>query len=209
MTDITLHVITPATTVAFLTLDEAKLLLGIALTDTTEDALVQMLIDNSSATIMRVCNRVFAKETLSESWRDLGGRRLFLTHWPVNAADITSVVANGTTLDPATDYELEELSGKVSNFNGWDEPVVVTYTGGYLLPDDAPLPLKQATLILVREEKINVMRSSMQGVRSISHKDSRVMFFDITKPPAQTGIHLGTGSPTVDALLTHYMRFWI
>src|SRR6516165_5639120 len=101
MADITVHITTPATNTSFLTLAEAKLLLGIASTDTSEDALVQMLIDNASEIVMRFCNRMFAQETLNESWRDLGNRRLFLTHWPIDPANITSVVANGTTIDPA------------------------------------------------------------------------------------------------------------
>ena len=48
--------------------------------------------------IARLCNRIFAKETLIETWRDLGDgvRRLYLTHWPVKEADIVGVSTNGT-----------------------------------------------------------------------------------------------------------------
>ena len=40
-----------------------------------------------------------------ETWRDLGSRRVYLTHWPVKEADIESVTTNGTD---RLDYELEE-----------------------------------------------------------------------------------------------------
>ena len=141
---------------------------------------------------------------------------MFLTHWPVVETDIEGVTIGGGTdpIDPAG-YELEEQSGKLSNYanGGWSSPpTTVTYTGGYVLPDDAPLPLKQACLLMVRDSKLAAARLSITGIRSLSHKDSRVQFFDYTKPPpasAGSGLARMTGDPSVDAILYHYTRLWV
>jgi hypothetical protein len=101
--------------------------------------------------------------------------------------------------------------GKLSNFAGWVEPAVVTYAGGFNLPDEAPLPLKQAAFLLVRQARLDGSREAIEGIRMIAHKESRVMFFDpnsTTKTAANIGT-LGTGILAVDELLYHYMRFWV
>ena len=112
------------------------------------------------------------------------------------------------------EYELEEASGKVSNISiggaqavGWNHPVTVHYTGGYKLPDEAPLELKHAVVMLIREEKIRMMQAQTAGIRQISHKEARVSFFD---PNAVLLRSVGMKSPTMQAvenLLTHFMRF--
>src|SRR5215471_3459904 len=206
MADRTIKVITPAANIGMVTLDEAKTLLGITLSTPESDEQLQFLIDINSATIMRYCNRIFAKEKVQESWRDIGGRRVFLSHWPVAEADIESVYSGDTLLDP-TGYELEEASGKVSNFNGWIEPVVITYTGGYELPAECPLPLKQATALLIREAKFMATLVTAAGMRSISHKEKRVQFFDTNK---MLGSSAGSVTPmhaAVNSLLVHYTRW--
>ena len=207
MADRNIQIITPATSIDFLTLAECKLLLGMSASDTSQDQVLQMMISENSALIATMCNRTFAEEVVTESWRDIGDRRLFMSHWPIKS--IASITAAGTTLDVSA-YEVENLSGKISIFNGnggsWSEPAIVNYTGGYVLPTEAPLALKQATAILVREEKIRMMQAQTAGIRSIVHKDSRVMYFD----PNAVLLKLGGTSPgmkAVENLLNHYIRF--
>jgi hypothetical protein len=208
MADRTLHIITPATDHDLLTLDEAKLMLGISLTDTSEDDQLALYITIASQTCARMCNRIFAKETLSESWRDIGDRRIFLSHWPVDAADVQSVESpSGTVLDPSA-YELEELSGKVSKYDGWSQPIVVTYSGGYDLPAEAPMPLKRAAGLIVWQQKLQGTVATIGGIRQLSHKDSRVVFHDPLKIlQAALG---AAGTPMQSALmvlLSHYIRY--
>jgi len=216
MADVTVNVIEPADgypaeAMSFLSLDEAKTLLGIESDDAAaNNDQLKMQIAISSAVIMRVCNRMFARQKVAESWRDLESRRVFLTHWPVKADDIESVASADRAL-ASEQYELEEISGKLSNFGGWVEPVRIIYSGGFNLPDEAPLPLKQATLLLVRQAKLEASREAIEGIRMIAHKESRVMFFDpnsINRTTANIG-PLGTGVLAVDQLLYHYMRFWV
>jgi hypothetical protein len=204
-----------ATTHDLLTLDECKTLLGMSLTDTTHDQQLTLQISIYSQTVARMCNRIFAKETGVEAWREDGGSgRLFLTHFPVKAADITEVTAAGTILDPSV-YTLEERSGKLANRGTadpvaipWPVPVYVTYTGGYNLPTEAPYPLKQATVVLIMEARMRMVQAQVAGIRQVSHREARVTFFD----PNAVLLRLGGKSPSmqaVESLLRQYTRFWV
>jgi hypothetical protein len=217
MADITVKVITLASSYDLATLDEMKIMLGIPATDTSEDQLVSMWIEQYSDVIATMCNRVFAKEKVEESWRgdtkpfDTDNGRVFLTHYPVADADIESITApDGTLID--TGYELENRSGKLQFFGpSWSEPIRITYTGGYDLPDDAPPALKQALAILVGAARVFHSRQLTSGIRSISHRESRVQFFDVNAAMAKMGGFgpLAQAAQTVNALLYKYMRFYV
>jgi len=198
-----------------LTLQECKLLIGMDPALTTYDATLALQISIYSQTVERLIPRILAKETGVESWREDGGSgRLFLTHFPVKAADIQEVKAGGTILDPSA-YTLEERSGKLSNRTSadaaaapWPLPVYVTYTGGYDLPTEAPLPLKQACAILIMEARMRMVTAQVAGIRQVSHREARVTFFD----PNAVLLRLGGKSPSmqaVEALLAQYTRFWV
>jgi hypothetical protein len=234
MADRTIAILTPATDTDLLTLDEAKQLMGQSIIDASDDAQLQLFIGINSVTVGTLCNRTFAREEVREEWRELGcqlswpgyyypdyipyysgsaGRsdahRLFLSHWPVASADIESVESpQGTVLDPST-YEIETNSGKLSCLTGaFIEPVVVTYWGGYSLPNGCPLPLKQACNLLNVQSKLLAQLGSIAGIRQLRHKQSTVGFHDPLKIiEAAMGGH---GSPTQMAvmnLLSKYMRF--
>lgn len=211
MADRTIVVLERATEFDLLTVDECKLLLGLDPNDHLQDVQLEMMISTNSALIAEVCNRTFAQEKVRESWREIGDGRLFLSHWPIKTdTDIESVTAGGgAPLDPGA-YELEPDSGKLSVYGapGWFEPAIVTYTGGYILPDEAPLPLKQATAILVREDRIRNQQAHTAGVRQIAHEGAHVSYFD----PA-TLLRATAGRPAgwaaAEMLLKQYTRFEI
>jgi hypothetical protein len=160
---------------------------------------------------MRMCNRIFAREQLREEWRELnGGYRIFPSHWPIKQADLESVESPaGIVLDPSN-YELEEGSGKIEIFSAvaWTEPVVVTYWGGYDLPADAPLPLKQAVAMLNVRSKLLASLGTIAGIRQLSHKEARIAFHD---PSKLIGIAFGAGAGGIDAaimnILSHYIHY--
>lgn len=232
MADRTIKILTKALSTDLLTLEEAKLWLGVNVADTSQDALLAMMITTFSEEIAERLNRhptvTLGKEEVLETWRETMNGRLFLSHWPVKGADVVSVTVGEAAAVPlrrqgvglletplATgEFELEEASGKVSNISvggaqavGWNHPVTVHYSGGYTLPDETPLPLKRAVVMLIREEKIRMIQAQTAGVRQISHKEARVSFFD---PNALLLRATGMKSPTMQAvenLLTHYMRF--
>jgi gp6-like head-tail connector protein len=213
MADITIKVITPADSYDLVTLEELKIMLGIS--TTTEDARLAVWITQYSDVIATMCNRVFAKETVAETWcgdlppYDTQRGRVFLTHYPVADADIESVTApDGTTIDPAN-YVLENRSGKLQFLSAWAEPIQITYTGGYDLPEETPPALKQALALLIGAARVMQAREMTAGIRSISHRESRVQFFDVNAAMAKMGgsSPLSMASQTVDALLYHYIRF--
>ena len=207
MADVTVNVITPATEFALMDLDELKVALGAPSGTPASDAQWEWLIDVNSATISEFCNRVFAKEKVEESWRDLVNRRVYLTHFPVKAADIESVTTNGFD---RLDYELEETTGKLSIFSDRQEPIVVTYTGGFDLPDEAPMPLKQALTLMAANWKAQLAMVQVTGVRMIAHKEARVMFHTPTAGSAGGTTGPGAGLPSaVESILTQYTKFWI
>jgi hypothetical protein len=134
--------------------------------------------------------------------------RLFLSHWPVAPSDIESVESpQGTVADPSS-YEIEPQSGKLSCLTGsFLEPVVVTYWGGYVLPDECPLPLKQACNQLNVQSKLLAQLGTIAGIRMLSHKEARTAFHDPLKIiEAAMG---GKGSPmsmTIMNILNKYIR---
>ena len=212
MADIWVKVITPAESYALLTLDELKAILNVPPTNTAEDAQLQLWIDQYSDVVATMCNRVFAKEKVAETWRGetqpFDSPHLFLTRYPVADADLTAVESpRGSVLDPLS-YEIENASGKLRIDGAWSEPVTVTYSGGYQLPDAAPPALKQATALLIQTARMQMRMGALNGVRSVSHGDTRVQYFD----PVQVFGQKGFGAPstdTVSALLNKYMRFYV
>jgi hypothetical protein len=212
MVDIIIKVLTPATSIDLLTLAEARLMIlnmpgGIPPTD---DQLAQ-LITQYSATVATLCNRTLAYQTVRETWRDFeppyntASQRLFLSQWPVIEEEVTSVQApSGSVLDPST-YEIEEKPGKIELFNGGSEPIVVEYSGGYKLPDEAPDDLKLAVGLMIRQYRYQNIIAS--GVRSVAHKESRVQYFSprdmVAVAPVTGGVNI---SNTIDNLLAHYRR---
>jgi hypothetical protein len=215
MVDIITKILTPATNFDLTTLAEMKIMLGIATTDTASDAQIQVWITQYSDFIATRCNRVFAKEEVMETWRadpSHASNRIYLSHWPVKEADVASVECpRGTFLNFSNgDWELEEKSGKLEVVNySLSDPVVVTYTGGYTLPAEAPPALEAAVELMIRAARAQAVAAAVAGIRSLSHKESRVMFFD----PAAVFGKLAGGGPvaaaynTIDGLLQHYRRY--
>ena len=166
MADVWVKVLTPADSYALLTLDELKSIINVPLSDTSEDAQLQMWIDQYSDVVATMCNRVFAYETVAETWRSesppFDRSTLFLTRYPVADVDLTTVESpRGSTLDPAS-YEVENTSGKLRIEGAWTEPVTVTYSGGYHLPDEAPPALKAATGLLIQAARLQARLNSTQ-----------------------------------------------
>ncbi|KYK50063.1 hypothetical protein A1D31_22385 [Bradyrhizobium liaoningense] len=213
MADIWVKVLQPAESYNLLTLAEAKTILGISATDTSEDAQLELWITHYSDVVATMCNRVFAKEKVAETWRGdtmpFDCPRLFLTHYPVKDDDIESVESPRNSLVAPTSYEIENRSGKLRINGVWNEPVTVTYTGGYKLPEEAPPALKQATGLLIQGAREEMTTSAMSGIKSISHRESRVQFMDTNQSSKGASSPLAQAGDTVNALLYKYMRFYV
>jgi hypothetical protein len=206
MADVTVEILTPATSFNLMTLDELKKALGITSGTPATDDQWNWLIESNSVAIAGLINRVIAKEECEETWREVQNQqRIYLTHFPVKAADIDSVTTNGGN---RLDYELEEASGKLQIFTAFAEPVVVHYTGGYDLPDEAPMDLKQCCVLMAATWKAQLAMVQVTGVKMIAHKEARVMFHTPTTGGG-IGVHGSGVPPAVEAILTGYTRFWV
>lgn len=211
LTEITIE---EAKDISFLTNYEARLGLNlVSSTDENIDDLVEMLIEWSSDEIATECNRTFAKERLKAVYREInsGAKRLQLTHYPV--VEIETVVdGHGAMLVKDIDYEVDWDAGKLTRLASatWFGPVTITYTGGYDLPAETPKALRQATILMIREAYYATLRGDAT-IRMVSHKDSRVIYFDPSSliKALSSGGGGSAGSPAlrrIQNLLTAYIH---
>jgi hypothetical protein len=143
---------------------------------------------------------------------------MFLSHWPVKEVDIERVeIPRGYPVGPGC-WELDERAGRLSVFCGTSEPMVVTYWGGFELPEEAPPALRYAALLMVGDSKQQAQRDSSNvalaaGIKTIRHKEASVTFQSPTaSETAAVTTAAGAQSPKMAAandLLAHFTRFWI
>lgn len=211
MVDIILKTLEPADSYDLITLEELKIKLGIPDSDLSQDAMLSQMITSYSDVVATFCNRVFAKEKVRETWRGLDSNRVYLSHYPIaDESDIESIECPRGSVMDSSGYEIELKSGKVELFSSQSQPIVITYTGGYELPDESPPALKEVTAVIIREIKAQAYRSG--GVRSLVHKESRVMFFDPNQQKAGMTTfsqNMGGLNSTIAALLYHYIRLQV
>jgi hypothetical protein len=229
MADVIVKILQAADSINLMTPDQARMYMQLTAGEATaSDEFLNELIVTNSDYIARRCNRVFARERVRETWRCLGepcdcadaasSRRMFLSHFPVKEEDIESVeIPRGFAV--ARDcWELDEQAGRISVYCGTSEPIVITYTGGYELPEDAPPSLRRAIQLLVSTSRSAAAKEassiSALGVRMIAHKSARIMFNppSITESTSTTGRGGEPMSPAmaaVDSILSSFTRYWI
>jgi hypothetical protein len=201
-----------------LTLEEMKLLLNIAATDTSKDATLQLVNTQMSAAVAKLVGRVFGFSEVNEMFFEIeaGTPFLFFSQWPVKLADISFLTMNGVDILPevglrpnGVGYYLEEKTGTL--YGGFSGTVDSTYSGGYHLPDEAPPDLKAATAAVSRESYYNSQRGMLlTGVRMIAHKSARVMYHSPTQGSVTSTSAVSPQTwNAVRSTLDHYFRPWI
>lgn len=211
-------VITPAEDDSLISMYYARLGLNMQnSTDATVDEQIEMFIRWVSNEISTTCNRTFAREKVEETYRDIAefATKIWVSHYPI--AEIESVTEDGEALEEDVDYEVDKKNGVLLRLDGsaWIEPVVVTYTGGYRLPFEAPEALQQAAILQIREAYFATVRGDAT-IRMVSHKEARVIYFD---PAQQARALMGGGAGGAGGLtparrasadlLKRYTRFFI
>jgi hypothetical protein len=208
----TIEVIVPAASIDLMSLDELKIALNI--TSTVSDPLLAGIITRVSAEVAAYCNnRVFGYETVVETFTEIPSdkTRLFLARYPIPLDDtgITSITVNGAAVGYPDGLLLDSLWGKLTLPGGaYVEQTVIEYSGGYILPDEAPPALKQAAVMLMREAYYATVRGDAT-VRMIGHKESRIIYFDPNLLARSSGGTSG-GTPAqraVHDLLSHFTRY--
>ncbi len=149
--------------------------------NTSSDAEIANEITSASKIIGEICDRIFAQQTVTETFRlhEHYVHALPLFNYPVS--EIISVVVNGASLS-SDHYEINPDNGLlmyVDNFGccGWRHgKIVVTYTGGYELPEGAPASLAKACIELIEDDHLAGDRDTT--IRDIQHGDRRISYFN-------------------------------
>jgi len=162
-------ILTPATNKKLATLGQVKQELEI--TNSTDDAFLNDLIDRMSGKIEDFCHRIFSKQTYREKVAGSGNKIILLTHTPI--ISVSSVICDS---DPVIDYEIYDAeagelyrevgwtwdgtiwwkASSFPSFNGQAQNFTVTYDAGYVLPGDdeaqtLPKTIEDACIQCVKE----------------------------------------------------------
>lgn len=178
------------------------------LTSTTAgDTTVAAQITACSRIIADLCGRVFALQTVTETFR-IGWhehcRALPLARWPV--VGTISLTADDSALTEGTEFEVDADAGMVwrighGHFHG---KLVANYTGGYDLPDDAPASLARACLEFVKAQRYLALRDP--GIRAVMAGENRVDFSDYYQRFGIGGASTGALPPNAEALIAPFKR---
>jgi hypothetical protein len=151
------RVITPADSLALVSLDDAKVVLGIDAADTSKDAALTQQIDAVSAAVNNYCNRVFAVQSYQDQFRYVynwlySGEPLRTRQFPIVVDDagvpLVAVFEDGAAVDVAA-WDVYPEEGALYRLDGttvaaWlGTTLLVDYTAGY---DPIPADVQGAAL---------------------------------------------------------------
>ncbi len=188
-------------------LDDLKLELGLpnGSDDHDEDETLEARITRASRLLADLTERRFAFAHATETFifdRDefLCGP-LLLRLFPI--VEVESITAGDVELE-ADAYHVDADNGRVILVSGgWSGQIVVTYSGGYVLPDDAPMRLQDAVVALVRDARISATSgdAGTGAVRQVTHGDVSVGYYDSRSTSSADG-----GLPTGVAETIRFYR---
>lgn len=166
-----LTVTAAATNRLLITVEQVKTELAIA--DSNSDAQIETLRRRASQAIVSYCNREFARDAVSEVFRDVAAECLNLSAGfpdPVHIAgycEIASVTEDGRVLT-SDQYEIDAGAGLLYRLyfdhrcSWYARKVTVEYATGYILPDDSnsnlPEDVQGAALELIKAARFNAAR---------------------------------------------------
>lgn len=196
-----------------ITLADLKVELGITTDD--EDAALQTRLTRASKSVAELCDRRFAFahaiETFTFGWDEVLSWRQPLTLRLYPNVVIESVTVGGTELEE-TAFDFNPDTGELwlvgtTWLGTWPGAIVVTYSGGYDLPDDAPVRLQDAVIALVRDGRLasTTSDSSAGALRQVTHGDLSVGYY---APSTSTGV-AGVLPAGIDDIIRFYKRITI
>ncbi len=208
------RVITPADSLALVTLDQAKVALGIDPADTSKDALVQQYIDQISAAIDNYCDRTFVRQTYRDQNRYVcnwlnPGDPLLTRQWPipldVDGLPVLTVTEEGTVVDPAQ-WEVDTETGSLYRLDAsammypWTSNLIVLdYDAGY---DVIPADVQGAALQYLSQQWFTDIRDPT--LRSETIPDVISQTYADPSAGGSTAVPLG-----VRDWLTPYRRWFV
>jgi hypothetical protein len=161
-----LTVTTAASSYDLTALATVKTELGI--TDNTENDKLRTWITQASIIAASYCRRVFARETLTETFRPARNcsshvEFLILQRRPI--ASITSVTVDDVAVD-AAEYETDANPGLLYRLDSsgyrscWSasKSIIVVYLAGYILLDTLPQDIERAVIMMVKDMRADATR---------------------------------------------------
>jgi uncharacterized phiE125 gp8 family phage protein len=152
---------------ALTTLAEQKEYLKLNNTETTDDGLVEFLINAASSAIENKCKRKFKEQTYTDEEYDGNGFvRLYLQQYPVKS--VTSVFIDDTEIS-ADQYKIKKNNGalirKGSFWPTGDINILVTYTAGYTeIPFDLELACKHLVMSYFKSDVASFSTTFQEGI---------------------------------------------
>lgn len=178
---------------ALTTIDMAKAFMGLDPIDTSQDDLIEFLINSTTDAIQKECSRIFnagsyeyKKKFPLQDVEYIGGyglyggyrgrmpqriRKIDLEQYPLLTAIVT---VNGNVF---TDFTVDNESGSLINEHFWDGEIDVLYTAGYVLPKDEVLPTVAKPIGVIRtlpfdlEETCCQLLSITYNMRGSEHNE--------------------------------------
>ncbi len=151
------RVVTPASSMALVTLDQAKAALGIDPADTSQDALLATQIEAVSLAVNNYCGRIFVVQSYQDTLRYVAqwiyaGEPLRTRQYPIvvepGGAPLVTVIENGATVDVAF-WDVYPEEGTLYRIDGailtaWTgTTILIDYTAGF---DPVPADVQMAAL---------------------------------------------------------------
>lgn len=185
-----LSVVTPASDPTLVSLATAKDELNIL--DSSLDVRIERWITEESAELVAMIGRQLRAEAVIETLRantyriDAPGEHFYpsfgnfdrgtrvngisLRRYPIQS--VASIVEDGTTLDPAADYEIDAEFGVIYRLTAgvriawYGQTEVISYVGGYPATTDVPGDIVKAMLAMLKHRRAGQTRDPM--LRQIS-----------------------------------------
>lgn len=175
-----LEIITPASETRLISIEAARLAIGLEDDDDSQDAALEPLIDQASAAIVGFIGQPLARQAYRETvWSRTTSDSFILARFPV--ASIASVEIDGAAI-AADGYRVEAATGIVHRRSPtrcgpfWPAgETVITYTAGYELPAGLPADIQRAAILMLRQshfasDRDPLLRSEdTDGVASFSY----------------------------------------
>lgn len=165
------------------TIESVSADLGLSALDSGDLDVIETQITRYSKMISEMTGRVFSSQTVLETfWVDYSPLKLplFLKRYPVT--DVELVEVDSSAID-ASLYHIDSERGLIwfENDMRSASKIAVRYSGGYVLPDEAPAALEQAVIEMIREQRrraaaTNSDGTSVSSVRATVHGDTRVEY---------------------------------
>jgi hypothetical protein len=165
---------------ALITLEEAKIALGIDESNTDYDTRIESLIDSASGSIENYCQTYFLQRTVTAEPVDGGVSKIFLRFSPV--VSVSSIVDDAAHTVPSSDYYLDKETGMLRHWGRFPIPVAtsgmrtkwyVTYVAGWFASIetvDAALKDACAKFVVMKYENPSGNANSVSvGSLSISY----------------------------------------